>query len=132
MRTFHQLVFDETVEGTTDVFTSPTFNALLGLSDSLTISGYTNAVSVTSGTPTLTVRVQQGPDQRHWDDRNGTAEVNGATLSQTAETTFSGNDGSPVGATRPAFGRLKITLGGTGPKARVKIWVTGRGEQTVR
>lgn len=129
MRTFHKLVFDDSVDGTTAVYTPPSVEPLLGLCEALTISGYAAGVSGT--TPTLTVRIEQSPDQRHWSDRNGTAEINAASLSTTAETTFQGNDGSPVGATRPGFARLKITLGGTTPKARLRIWVTGRGELTL-
>lgn len=128
MRSFHRLVFDESVDGTTSVYTSPAFEALLGLSDALTISGYASGVSGT--TPTLSVAVEQSPDERHWTTRNGTAEVNAVSLSTSAETTFQGNDGSPIGASRPGFARLKITLGGTSPRGRLKIWVTGRGEQT--
>lgn len=128
MRVFHTCVFDDTVDGTTATYTSPRFNALLGLSDSLSISGYATQAS-SGSTPTLTVQVEQGPDERRWANRNGTAEVDALTLSTTAETAVQGNDGTPVGVNRQGFARLRIQLGGTTPKARVKIWVTGRGEQ---
>ncbi len=129
MRTFHRLAFDENVDGTTAVYTNPALEPLLGLTDALSISGYAAGTSGT--TPTVTVQIEQSPDRRHWTVRNATAEVNGTSLSTSAETTFQGNDGSPLGATRPGFARLKITLGGTSPKTRLKIWVTGRGEQTM-
>jgi hypothetical protein len=128
MRTFHVAVFDDAIEGTTAVYTSPIHDAMLGLSDSLSIYGV--ATQTTGTTPTITVQVEDGPDERRWRSRNGTAEVNAVSLSTTAETAFTGNDGSPLGATRLGFVRLRIQLGGTSPVARVKIWVTGRGEQT--
>jgi hypothetical protein len=130
MRTFHRIVFDDNVDGTTAVYSSPRFDALLGLSDALSLSGY--AVSATGSSPTLSVQVEQSPDRQRWTARNGTAEISAASLSTTAETTFQGNDGSPVAATRPGFARLKITLGGSTPRAHVKIWVTGRGEMVLR
>ena len=124
MRLFHQMVFDGYVSGTADVFTDSSHDALLGMADQLSISGYT--AQVTGTTPTITVRVENSFDQRRWQNRNTTAEVNAVTLSTSQETTFQGQDGNPV--TRPtlAFGRLKITLGGTTPNGQVRIWVTGR------
>ncbi len=128
MRTFHILVFDDAIEGTSPVYTSPIHDAMLGLSDSLSIYGV--AAQTTGTTPTITVQVEDGPDERRWRNRNGTAEVNAISLSATAETVFVGNDGNPAGATRLGFARLRIQLAGGSPIARVKIWITGRGEQS--
>jgi hypothetical protein len=126
MRVFHTVVFDDTVEGASAYYTSPEDDALLGTADALSLYGY--AAQVT-GTANLTVQVEQGPDSLRWTARNGTAEVNALSLSTTAETPFSANDGNPANAIRPGFARLRIQLSGTNPRAKVKIWVTGRGEQ---
>jgi hypothetical protein len=128
MRVFHTVVFDDTVEGTTAVYTGPQHNSILGFPDALSIYGYAAQAAGTS--PTITVQVEHGPDERRWINRNGTAEVNAVSLNAATETPFSGNDLNPAGTTRLGFARLRVQIGGTGsPKARVKIWVTGRGEQ---
>ena len=77
------------------------------------------------------MQVEQSPDERRWSNRNTTAEINGVSLSATADNIETANDGDPAGATRLAFARLRVQLGGTNPTARVRVWVTGRSEQTV-
>jgi hypothetical protein len=124
MRLFHHLVFDGYVSGTADVFTDSSHDTLLGMADQLSISGYTAQVTGTS--PTITVRVEGSFDQRRWQSRNTTAEVNVVALSAAQETMFQGQDGNPVARPTLAFGRLKITLGGTTPTGQVRLWVTGR------
>ncbi len=122
-----ELIFDDVVQGTSDVYTDPKWNEKLGVADVFTVGAIASQAGGTS--PTLTVQVEQGPDERRWENRNTTAEINGVTLSKTAENVETANDGDPAGATRLAFVRLRIQLGGTDPQARLKIWVTGRGEQ---
>jgi hypothetical protein len=48
-------------------------------------------------------------------------------LSTTANTTAVGRDAGTVPSA--AFIRLRVQLNGTTPKAHVRVWVTGRGEQ---
>lgn len=127
MRSFHLLVFDDVVAGTTATYTPPELDALLGSVDSLSFCVSASQVAGTS--PTLTVQVEQGPDRIRWEDRNATAEVNGVSLSASADNVESANDGNPAGATRLGYARLRIQLGGTSPEAQIKVWVTGRGEQ---
>jgi len=134
MRVFHSLVFDENVETTGNIYTDASWNSQLGLPDKLTIFALTDTVTGTgTGTnqPQLTVQIEEGPDQVHWQSKLGTAtttaEIFNATLQTSANTIAVGRD---AGTTPSAgFIRLRIALGGTSPKAHVRIWVTGRGEQ---
>src|SRR4051812_44198546 len=129
MRVFHSLVFDENIEATTNIYTDASWNAQLGLPDKLTIFALTDTVSGTS--PTLSVQIEEGPDQVHWQSKLGTAtttaEIFSTALSAAANTVAVGRDAGAVPSA--AFIRLRIALGGTSPKAHVRVWVTGRGEQ---
>jgi len=131
MRVFHSLVFDENIEGTASVYTDASWNSQMGLPDKLTIFALTDTVSVTSGTANLTVQIDEGPDQVHWNPKLGsttTAEIfTTATLSTAANSLYVGRDAGTVPSA--AFLRLRLALGGGAPKAHVRIWVTGRGEQ---
>ena len=124
MRLFHQLAFEGYVNGTANVYSDPALTSVLGTADQLVIGGYTSQVSGTG--PTITIQVEHSIDNIRWQDRNITAEVAGTTLSTTAETPFSGQDGDPTTRPRLAFARLRIALGGTTPAGQVRIWVTGR------
>lgn len=127
MRLFHAKIYDENVEGTTALYTDPSHNSLLGSVEKLSIFAITDTVSGT--TPTLTVQIEESGDQVHWTNKAGTAEINGVTLSPTAITLAVGRD---TGATPSSgFLRLRVSLGTTSPKAHVRLWVTGRGEQAV-
>jgi len=120
-------LYDENVEGILPLFTDPSHNALLGSVEKLSIFAITDTVSGTS--PTMTVQIEESGDQVHWINKTGTAEINGAALSTTVLTTAVGRD---TGATPSSgFLRLRVVLGGTSPKAHVRLWVTGRGEQPV-
>jgi hypothetical protein len=116
------LVFDDAIEVTTSVYTDPKFNADLATADELLIMGVVTQVTGTS--PTITVQIEHSADNRNFANKTGTAEINGVTISTTPPVIVSGNDPgtTPLGG----FVRLRIALGGTTPKARVKIWVTGR------
>lgn len=125
MRVFHSLVFDENIEATTAQYIDASWNAQLGLPDKLTIFAIGDTASGT--TPTLLVQIEESPDQVHWLNKNATAEINGSNLSTTANTVLVGRDAGTTPSA--AFIRLRIVLGGTTPKAHIRIWVTGRGEQ---
>jgi len=120
-------MYDENIEGTTALFTDPSQNALLGSVEKLTIYTITDTVSGTS--PTLTVQIEESPDQINWTNKSGTAEINGVALSTTQKTSTVGRDNGTVPAS--GFIRLRVSVGGTTPKAHIRIWVTGRGEQPV-
>jgi hypothetical protein len=72
----------------------------------------------------LTVQIEDSPDQIHWSNRNSTPEINGATLSTTLNTTLVARDNGALLAS--GFGRLRIQLAGTNPKAAIKIWLSVR------
>jgi hypothetical protein len=124
MQLFHTLVFDDAIEGTTAVYSDSPFNAELATADKFQIMGVVSQVSVSAGTPTITVQLEHSANNRNFVNKSGTAEINATTLSTTAITVVTGNDAGsvPFGG----FLRLRITLGGTSPKARVRLWVTGR------
>lgn len=127
MRLFHAQIYDENVEGTTALFTDPSHNGLLGSVEKLSIFAITDTVSGTS--PTLLVQIEESGDQVHWVNKIGSAEIPATAISTTALTTLVGRDQG----TQPSQGflRLRVVLGGTSPKAHVRLWVTGRGEQPV-
>lgn len=125
MRVFHSLVYDENIESTVNQYIDAAWNSQLGLPDKLTIFAITDTVTGTS--PTLTVQIEESPDQVHWLSKAGTAEINATTLSTSTNTIAVGRD--PGTTPSAAFIRLRIQLGGTTPKSHVRVWVTGRGEQ---
>lgn len=127
MRLFHAQIYDENIEGTTALYTDPTHNGLLGSVEKLSIFALTD--TVTGTTPTMTVQIEESGDQVHWTNKIATAEINATSLSTTAVTTAVGRDAG--GTPSAGFLRLRVVLGGASPKAHVRIWVTGRGEQPV-
>jgi hypothetical protein len=124
MRSFHRLVFDAFVEGTTAVYTDPELNLLLAMTDVLEIVVIANQTSGTS--PTLTVKSQVSANNRDWVDKEDTAEINAASLSTSAQTMAAGK--STAAEVTTGFSRLSIALGGTSPKSYLRIYATGRGE----
>jgi hypothetical protein len=127
MRAYHRLVFDDSVNGTTSVYTHPRWNKLLALTELIEIGAVITRADGT--TPTLTVQAQVSPDNQNWFDKSGTAEIDAASLSTTDQTIAGGK--TSTSDSTVGFVRLKITLGGTTPKAHMKIYVTGRGEQVL-
>jgi len=127
MRIFHIDLYDDNMEGTTALYTDPSHNALLGSVEKLSIFAITDTVSGTS--PTLTVQIEESGDQVHWVNKAGTPEINAVALSTSALTTAVGRDAG--GTPSNGFLRLRVVLGGTSPKAHVRLFVTGRGEQPV-
>ena len=124
MRSYHALVFDEVIEGTTAVTSDPAYNAQLAMTEKIELFAVADTVSGT--TPTLTVQINESPDGVHWRNKNTTAEINAVSLSTSANTLSVGLDsGTNLGS---GLNRLSVTLGGTSPKAHIRIWATGRGE----
>jgi hypothetical protein len=108
-------VFDEMVEGTDPLYTSSEFDDLLASATSLILVAVATNVSGTD--PTLFVGLEQSPDRVHWIP-DATGEIDDVALTTTV---LSGDPAIP----RTGFGRLKVLLGGTSPKAHITIWVTG-------
>ncbi len=122
MRDFSQLVFDDTINGTAGVWYTPTtLNDDLGRADALTVQAVTTGVSGTS--PTLTVVIEHSGDGRIW----ATAATPISAASMTNGATYAGRIGFNSAALMQ-FVRLKITMAGTNPAGRVKLYATGRSD----
>jgi hypothetical protein len=124
MRVFHSLVFDENIESSANIYTDASWNSQFGLPDKLTIFALTDTAS---GTPTLTVQIEEGPDQVHWASKSTTGAEISTTIPTTANGLLVGRD--PGTTPSAGFIRLRIALTGAGAKSHVRVWVTGRGEQ---
>lgn len=127
MRTYSELVFDGAVEGTSPVYTLPRWNRLLAMTRLIELGVVATDVSGT--TPLLFVRSQASPDEQNWYDK-GPIEIDAWTLSTTEVTLAVGS--SVLDVPTQGFVRLQIYLNGTNPKARLKIYVTGRGSIVLR
>lgn len=125
MRTFHAKVFDDILDASTPLFIDPSFNDALGSVEELSIHGVAVALSGTS--PTLTVQIEESPDQINWRNKQGTPEINGLALSLSSFTNVTGTDSGAVPSA--CYLRLRVQVGGTTPRVIVKLWVTGRAEQ---
>jgi hypothetical protein len=120
MRVYNLQVFDDTISGTsTTWYSNGDFNRSLGAADELALAAHVASVSGTS--PTLTVQVEHCADGVSWRS-TPSAEISAGALT---------NDVVLVGMRTTAtvllpFVRMKITLGGTTPACRLKLYVTGR------
>ncbi len=119
MRLFTHLVFDQIVRGTETAFSPPEFNDSLGKAAKLV---YEVEVEDSGGTsPTITVA--------HWHSNSGkgfvalTALVSAQSVADPTYRALVAQSG-PLGCQ----GRVAVTLGGTSPFARVRIWATGWSE----
>jgi hypothetical protein len=86
MRIHHDLVFDEVLEGNLPLYTPRAFNQRLALCEQLEL--YVLCSNASGMSPTLTVQIEDSPDQIHWSDRNVAPEISAATLSTTLNTTL--------------------------------------------
>ncbi|MBL9024986.1 MAG: hypothetical protein JNL21_22510 [Myxococcales bacterium] len=123
-RRFVELVFDDAVVGTSPVFTADHFELLLGSCSRVALQALVDGVTGTL--PTLSVLAEHTLDGRSWRSVSpgGTPEINRETLDPIRT-----NNASGVAAyTSPRFPRMRfrVTLGGTNPSARVKLYATGR------
>jgi len=123
MLAFNKLVFDNTISGTAGTWYSPcVYDEVLGSADLIILMVHPMGVSGTS--PTITCRLEHSADGRKWNQVNATAEINAQAL-----VTDSAIGGTGVAETITPylrFVRVKITLGGTSPSTRLKIYATGR------
>lgn len=128
MRRFSQLVFDDTIAGSSNVvvYTRPELNDLLGANDQLGLQLVADNLSG-GGTASITTRIMHSADQLNWDYKNGTAEISTGTLSSNATTSKIGGDGgaSPsLGFVRLEI-KFTITVAGS---VHVKVWATARNQ----
>jgi hypothetical protein len=120
MRTVTALAFDDMIVGTaTTWYTADEFNDLLMRGDGFAVQACTKKVSGTS--PTITVYAEHSENAEHW-IAVPTAVINGAIA-----------EGSSLGGYLDGFApvlmsrlRLKISLGGSTPRCRLKLYVTMR------
>ena len=126
MRLFHALVFDDAISGTNPAYTTASLADLLGQSDTFHVFIVTSQVTGTS--PVLSVALETSPDQIAW------------TLLQNLVVAQSLNIGALTNVQAfkmpnpyaSYFVRIRLTLGGTAPRAHVKAWVTGRADIVLR
>jgi hypothetical protein len=121
MHLFTLDVFDDIISGTGGTWDSASIhNGVLGSADVISIHAVTTGVSGTS--PTLTVRLQSAADGEYWTNAATNPEINGLAIAN--ETILVGTN-TAAGMIQ-ANARLRITLGGTSPKCRLRLSVTGR------
>ncbi len=124
MRNETVLAFDDFIVGTGTVYSSAGFVERLGRSDICAIHAVVD--NVASAGVTLTVALQQSSDGRHFEAKNGTPEINAASLTANGTTSTHGSDS---GATpSDGFVQFALTLGGTPPtpSAHVRLYVSCR------
>jgi hypothetical protein len=116
------MIFDERISGTgTNWYTSADFNDRLGTGDQLALHAVTTAVSGTA--PTLTCRVETSANGKDWYAAQTTPEINASAMV----------NGKASQGQVPAFlpvlqkyARVRLSLGGSSPACRVKLYATGR------
>lgn len=117
MRAFNTLVMDQVVRGTTEVTSPAEFDDQLGKADTLSVEVEVEDSSGTS--PTLTARMLHSNSGKDFVGlSNFIAAASISSLPYRDLETITG----PLGAKL----RVGITLGGTNPSGRVRVWVCGR------
>lgn len=119
MKIFEELIFDQTVRSTTEVLSRPEFDELLGKADEIV---YEVEVEESSGSaPTVSFR--------HHSSNSGKGFVAQSLLINAADISTNALPYRNVVAQTTVIGgrgRVGITLGGTTPTARVRVWACGR------
>lgn len=125
MRTFEHLVLDAQLDESTS-YRSDLWAELLGTAELLVVTVSATFVSGTSPTFSLELR---GSGDAFVHDSLVKVLVSSVALSTAGETTLKATFG-PADGGYPATGALVLapTLGGVAPRARVRMWVAGRGE----
>lgn len=119
MRILNVLAFDEVIDGTSSTWYTPAeLNDTLGAADYLGLQAF--AMGVSGTTPTLTIAIEHSANNVNWVALAGTPELNAVSIA--SNTSYLG------ATTSPGFGsmRARITLGGTTPQCRLKLFITGR------
>lgn len=121
MRTVSALIFDDIIGTTTGPWYTPSqFNAVIGAADNFAIQACTTMVS---GTTNLTVQAEHSADSQYWFTVGTPADIVVNSVFNDAEYV-----GWRDGLVPPHMAnvRFKITLSGTNPQCRLKLYVTGR------
>jgi hypothetical protein len=123
MLAFAQQIFDNDLAGSSSTWYSlAQYNPLLGSADALSLQIL--AGNVTGTSPTLTLRFQFSANNQHWVNAAGTAELNAQALTSGGNYALSKNGQSNGVLLR--YVRLAISLGGTNPTCRLKLFASGR------
>jgi hypothetical protein len=125
MRIFHRLAFEGYVNSSTSTmnFSDHRLAQDMGAVDVISIGGY--AAQVTGTNPTLSIFAWGGFEPWFFQGI-GVTFVSGVPLSTTQETLFQGIGPQPHTGYKFPFLAFSIQLGGTTPRAFLRIWVTGR------
>jgi hypothetical protein len=121
MLTFNAQVFDEFIEGTASTwYTSAIHNDALGRPGSFAV--FASATDVSGTSPAVQVFLDSSNDNQNW-YQPSTPVISGliSTTPSVGPLTLSGSAG-----THGAFHRFRVKLGGTMPKCRLKLGVSGR------
>jgi len=121
-RLLTELVFDQTIRGTTQVLSQPQFNEIMGRGDTLTFEVEVEDASGT--TPTITVAVAHSNSGKLFLPVATTPQINAESIASGAlpyRKVF-----TYEAATVASLVQLQVTLGGTTPVARVRIWCCAR------
>lgn len=118
MRQFIATVFDDHVFATQAVETPSLFDAMLALPDEIIVQALVRRVSGAS--PTFSLLLDRSNDSRMWDE--GEILLSGVPLVAGSTNRFWAASRIVTGG----FARLRIQLGGTGPRANVELVVCGR------
>ncbi len=111
-----RLVFDETIVGTgVSWYSSEEHGALLTSADSYTLIAHVSNASGT--TPTFSVFLETSSDARHWFAASTLLSAQSVANEAVYKAGFAAETG---------FARLRVTLGGTSPRCRLTLGVTGR------
>jgi len=125
MKVFHELAFEGYVQAdgaAAQVTGHSRLMDLMGAVDVIHISGYSAQVSGTS--PLLSILVLSSNDFSQWTTLSP-AVINAVSLSTSGETLFQGVNTDPA-LSRLGYCNFLILLQGTGARAFLRIWVTGR------
>lgn len=119
MTVFSGEVFDDSVAGSLTVwYTSAAHNDVLGSGDVLAVQATVQNLSGTS--PSLTVQVEHSADGKDWIGA-GSAII--STLVANNATYYGSRQAWPA---LLGFVRLKVSLGGSSPRCRLKLYACSR------
>ena len=117
-------VFDNIINGTGPWYSGTQFNQLIGRSSWYAVQTYATSVGGTS--PTLTIQSEISPDSVTW-LATGNTEIGAQLINTTPVQAGQYRPGIDLGGLGlAAFVRFKITMGGTNPQCRLKLYVTCR------
>lgn len=123
MRRLNVLAFDDIIAGTGQTWYSPTsLNSELGACDMFGVHAFTTAVSGT--TPSLVLQFEHSTDNQNWRTMSATPLYSGAISNEASAYGYIGINNTTIAP--GAFVRMAVSLSGTNPQCRLKLYITGR------